>query len=185
MLQSRTNNLVGPKPIVIPLTLEVNQKKAGWHPWTPCVTERRKNADNARLRVGLFVDEITGDWRDTYHCVGVLAEGYDNVASHHPFAGNKIGCLMMGSSDASRIQNSTTKVNNEMFQVEIDNSWAMMEDVVADLDDIAVNVGGKDFRYFGFRRARANDKPRDIVGKTLTGKSPGDRTVPIQINVSL
>jgi hypothetical protein len=187
MMQSRTNNLVGPKPIVIALTLEINQKKVGWHPYTPCVVEKGKNADNARLRVGLFADEIGANWRDKYRCCGVLPEGNDPVASTHPFAGNKIGCLMQGSSDASRIAVKQKSHNGESVNEYVDMSWGILQDVVVDLDADEKNVSGKMFRYFGFRpfNPAMGDTTDMIVGKTHTGKSAGDTTVPIYVNVTL
>lgn len=179
-----SNNLVGPKPVVIALTMDVNQKKMGCHPFTPVIVERNKNGENARMKIGLLEKDMDGkrhlrELSTKYRCIGCVIEGNDKVSSTHAFAGRVAGCMMQGSADAGRVLHDTNSA-------EISNTWGILEDIVADFDTEPSNEKGEHFYYLGFRKFNASiDDPADIVGKAMSGKNTGDRTAPIFINTTM
>lgn len=185
MFGMHSNNLVGPKPIVIPLKMHIDQKKIGYHPYNPVIVRTDKNGDTARMMVGMYEDDMGGKRHlsemDGYRCIGVIAEGYDPVSSTHAFAGRVTGAIMQGSADAARVQQGADTPGSE-----INRAWAILEDLVADFDDTPVNIAGKNFYYLGLRKYdAAKDSPRDVVGKAMSGKNVGDRTAPVFINRTL
>lgn len=179
-----SDNLVGKKNVVIPMKLEVNQKNYGWHPDQPVCVLKNKNADNARLVVGLKSNEI-GTWKDNYICCGEVMEGYDKYLGTHAFAGQIIGCLMNGTANAGRVLEGFTAI-----------PWPMMTDVVVDIATTASDTeedssktlnGGVKFFYFGYRPydETKGDKPEHIIGKAYAGKSAGSTTATIYVNTCL
>lgn len=178
-----SQNLVGKKNITIPVFLDSEQKKYGWHPDQPIIVEKYKNAENARAMVGLPDSVVNADWRSKYHCIGSVMEGYDKAASTHAFAGNVISALMDGMANAGRV-----------MAKEIGNEWGMKTSVVVDFDAAAndkeksyvqMPSGGK-FLYLGFRPYNpTTDTPDMIVGSAPQGKEMNSRTVPIYVKTCM